>query len=50
VTAGTVKWFDATRGFGLIAPEGGSRDRGADQPDKLQTGRGALAALRESFG
>ena len=23
---GTVKWFNATKGFGLIAPEGGKKD------------------------
>jgi cold shock protein len=23
---GTVKWFDATRGFGFIEPTGGGRD------------------------
>jgi CspA family cold shock protein len=23
---GTVKWFDATRGFGFIQPDGGSKD------------------------
>ena len=23
---GTVKWFNASKGFGFIAPEGGSKD------------------------
>ena len=23
---GTVKWYNATKGFGFIAPEGGNRD------------------------
>ena len=26
MTTGTVKWSNATKGFGFIAPEGGKRD------------------------
>lgn len=44
MTFGTVKYFDLTRGCGLIAPDGGTSDVVVHQPDIDLAGLGQLAA------
>ena len=42
---GTVKWFDATKGFGFISPEDGSKDVFVHH-SAIQSG-GGYASLEE---
>jgi len=44
MTKGTVKWFNAARGYGFIAPEDGSKD---DFVHISAVERAGLSSLRE---
>ena len=50
MTIGTVKFFNATKGFGFIAPEGGAKDVFVHVSAVEQSGMGSLAeGQRVSF-
>ena len=42
---GTVKWFNATKGFGFIQPDGGSKDVFVDTASALE--RAGLTELAD---
>lgn len=42
MTIGTVKWFNAQKGFGFICPEDGSRDVFVHISDVERAGLGSL--------
>jgi CspA family cold shock protein len=43
MATGTVKWFNATKGFGFIAPEGGGEDLFVHQSEIQMQGYRELA-------
>ena len=43
MAVGTVKWFNATKGFGFITPDGGGEDRFVHQSEIQMQGYRELA-------